>query len=193
MLQFDLYLRRVFGRVVPDVSKDRTAAQDSLTLKMNATWPLETSASIRPRTRRHIPEDITLQQHRYDNLWSRMKWSRSTNTEAHTQGMLTKHDTLVGRFWCVACWAVQGFKLYVTVCSGTVLLAVCERLRVKILELVTRWQMGRKRTIEEYPPSARCGLTSTWHVSFYYTGCNNIHRLATTLVYGLLYTNNTGK
>lgn len=57
------------------------------------------------------------------------------------------------------------------------------------MELVTRRKMGRKRTRREYPGmSTQSGLTSISHIYFQYIGCNNIHRLATMLVYGQLYT-----
>ena len=58
-----------------------------------------------------------------------------------------------------------------------------KKLRVKIME----------RTRQDYPVSTQSGLTSTLHISFQYIDCIHSHRLATMLVYGLLYINNTAK
>jgi hypothetical protein len=81
---FHIFIRQVFAwrvsssgmwcRVVccdaTDVSVERIAVIISSTLKMEAICSSETSVASQQTTRRHIPEDDTLHNHRCENLKS---------------------------------------------------------------------------------------------------------------------------
>jgi len=58
--------------VVPDLSKNDSVSPSgtNVLLKIKALWSFETSVSARSILRRHIPGDLDLQQHRYENYKS---------------------------------------------------------------------------------------------------------------------------